>query len=156
REHAAGGHHLDEVSASLDLSPHRLAHLIRAICLAPDEVSVAACHRHHAAGRTNPGPLDQTLIDGFRDLQSDLAGSAAVAHGGNASPQGQPCVPDSADCGDGNAVVYDLRVEVGCPVVAEVGVAVDQPWQQGEPGALHDQAVAGSRRVTGRADPGDA
>src|SRR5207302_8765662 len=73
REHATGGHDLDEVGAALDLRADRLAYLVRPVGLAPDEVPVAACHGDHSAGGADAWALDQAPVDRLRDLQRDLA-----------------------------------------------------------------------------------
>src|SRR5215510_8866221 len=54
-QNAAGGHHLDEVSPSLDLGANCLADLIGPVRLSSDEVAMAACHGHDAARRPNAG-----------------------------------------------------------------------------------------------------
>jgi hypothetical protein len=167
-EHGPGGDHLDEVGPAVQDRPHPLADLGRGAGLPEPEVPgqldvggqagdgpAAPGDGHVRPGHRHAGPGHGAVADGVAQGHVDERPEGAdVADGGEPGQHGGAGVGDPAERLLGGAAV-DRRDAGPLELAHQVGVAVDQPRQQGVAGQL-DQGRSlreGPARVEQGLDP---
>ena len=76
----------DELCTVFDLGSCGPAHLLWAVCLAPDEVPMATGHRKGAASGQDPWTGQEAAFHTAGYVDGDAPSRAAVANGRNARP----------------------------------------------------------------------
>ena len=151
-ERVVAGHDLDQVGAAAHLLAHGAAHLVGAAGLAAAPVGVAAGLDDGLAADEQARAGEDALGHGLLGKEVGLV-HAQVAHGGDAGAQADEHVAGGLVGADLGRVVHRLPRQVVDAVPGEMGVAVDQPGQDGAAGRL--AAVAALAEVGGAADGRD-
>ncbi len=154
RQHGAGGDDLDEVRPAVEqragAGPHLVGRVGDAeaelggdghVARGADHLAAAAGDRDVGAGHRHPGAGDGRLVDGVaeRGVHEGAIG-ADVAHRGEAGEEGGARVPGAGQRLLGAGALQREQHVGQAHLADQVGVAVDEAGQHGEPGGVDDVA----------------